>query len=784
MFLTQAIPMPWEWCLGIEAQGAQWERQVVGRGTQQQRPCRMFLEAAGWRGRRRSRRTILAFHLYKVGGLEVLNGELGGVERGSVEVVIGGGLSGVVMEKEGAGGSGRGLVMGVEESIVVKHAREEVSKGHVGFVGEGSCKIFVAYSLDAGDERKVGNDGGGEVMRRERMYWTKREKFGPFEEGVTWSSGGSAVADFSHPPFGGIAEEAGGGNGEPMGKGHVVEVKRVLELGGVLDAPDEGGGGGNETMVEVEGLVNVVVEVVGVEEVGGGVLLEAAVEEGVVCAVEEGGAAVVTTVMEGLFLSSVMTRSDMDDTVAFMSLREAVMEVWRVLRVWRMAERSGVAVFAGGCSPARLRAMLSTESVRMPDMLMEDAVMSVEEGVEDAARTDVEDAAAAMAEATAADEVEAGTAAAAAAAAAARWEGLMEPLVDGQGCVGYEPLHALDPNRSDGQVPRLGDGNGVTTTGAKRHWKVTVVAMLARGCDGGARQPQDTKELRALPSNAPILQPRLESEQSRRIPEMQNAEQQNEEEPLLSQCVLLEPILQLLDILSLGICPHHIRTVPIGVTTNMASTRFEHREEEALMYVPREEQEAAMKEWDAEEDPLKRQAIEDEKRMEWKLRLMRERKRRVDIVSQAERELEEVMKQRAQMEAQADLLGKVQVMARNIERLAQVLVVRADLKMTGGKIAAQCAHAALGAYNELLPRQRVVLKRWEACGQPKIVVTCKNQQEMNELKHSAQRAGLPTFIVSDAGKTQVAAGSKTVLAVGPGPKSTVDSVTRHLRLLH
>ncbi|GBG59706.1 hypothetical protein CBR_g54811 [Chara braunii] len=95
-------------------------------------------------------------------------------------------------------------------------------------------------------------------------------------------------------------------------------------------------------------------------------------------------------------------------------------------------------------------------------------------------------------------------------------------------------------------------------------------------------------------------------------------------------------------------------------------------EEEALMYVPREEQEASMKESDAEEDPLKRQTIEDEKRMVWKLRLMRERKRRVEAVSQAARELEEVKKQRAQMEAQADLLGKVQVMARNIERLAQV----------------------------------------------------------------------------------------------------------------
>ncbi|GBG76111.1 hypothetical protein CBR_g21770 [Chara braunii] len=94
--------------------------------------------------------------------------------------------------------------------------------------------------------------------------------------------------------------------------------------------------------------------------------------------------------------------------------------------------------------------------------------------------------------------------------------------------------------------------------------------------------------------------------------------------------------------------------------------------EEALMYVPREEQEVAVKEWDAEEDPLKRQVLEDEKRMEWKFRLTRERKRRMEAANQAAKELEEIKKQRDQMVTQVDLLGKMEIMARNIERLAQV----------------------------------------------------------------------------------------------------------------
>ncbi|XP_031282157.1 peptidyl-tRNA hydrolase 2, mitochondrial isoform X2 [Pistacia vera] len=112
-----------------------------------------------------------------------------------------------------------------------------------------------------------------------------------------------------------------------------------------------------------------------------------------------------------------------------------------------------------------------------------------------------------------------------------------------------------------------------------------------------------------------------------------------------------------------------------------------------------------------------------------------------------------------------------------------VLIVRQDLKMGSGKIASQCAHAATGMYAVLMQSDRSLLRQWEQCGQPKIVVTCKNQQEMNKLKEAAEIIGLPTFVVADAGRTQVSAGSKTVLTVGPGPRELVDSVTGKQRLL-
>ncbi|KAJ7958821.1 peptidyl-tRNA hydrolase 2, mitochondrial [Quillaja saponaria] len=131
--------------------------------------------------------------------------------------------------------------------------------------------------------------------------------------------------------------------------------------------------------------------------------------------------------------------------------------------------------------------------------------------------------------------------------------------------------------------------------------------------------------------------------------------------------------------------------------------------------------------------------------------------------------------------------GKLQqqcsVSSNGDQELKMVLVVRQDLKMKSGKIASQCAHAATGMYAELMQSQRSLLRQWEQCGQPKIVVTCKNQQEMNRLREAAESIGLPTFVVADAGRTQVSAGSRTVLAVGPGPKASVDSVTGKLSLL-
>ncbi|GBG71317.1 hypothetical protein CBR_g8739 [Chara braunii] len=95
-------------------------------------------------------------------------------------------------------------------------------------------------------------------------------------------------------------------------------------------------------------------------------------------------------------------------------------------------------------------------------------------------------------------------------------------------------------------------------------------------------------------------------------------------------------------------------------------------EEEIMMYIPKDDQEAAMRAWDAEKDPLRRKVMEDEKRMEWKLAVMREKKRRVDAAAVVAEELEEVKQINQQLAAQVDLQKKVEVIAQNVARLARI----------------------------------------------------------------------------------------------------------------
>lgn len=101
-----------------------------------------------------------------------------------------------------------------------------------------------------------------------------------------------------------------------------------------------------------------------------------------------------------------------------------------------------------------------------------------------------------------------------------------------------------------------------------------------------------------------------------------------------------------------------------------------------------------------------------------------------------------------------------------------------------GKIAAQCSHATLACYKYFLTNapESPILRRWERGGQAKIALQVKSEDELLLLQAQAISLGLCARVIQDAGRTQIASGSRTVLGV-LGPKSVVDSVTGHLKLL-
>ncbi|CAL1696487.1 unnamed protein product [Somion occarium] len=118
-----------------------------------------------------------------------------------------------------------------------------------------------------------------------------------------------------------------------------------------------------------------------------------------------------------------------------------------------------------------------------------------------------------------------------------------------------------------------------------------------------------------------------------------------------------------------------------------------------------------------------------------------------------------------------------------LEPCKLVLVVRADLGMTSGKIAAQCGHATLACYKALLKTNPALLAHWERTGQAKIALKASSEDELLELEAIAKSLNLCARSIIDAGRTQVAARTRTVLGIGPAPVELVNRVTGKLRLL-
>ena len=109
-----------------------------------------------------------------------------------------------------------------------------------------------------------------------------------------------------------------------------------------------------------------------------------------------------------------------------------------------------------------------------------------------------------------------------------------------------------------------------------------------------------------------------------------------------------------------------------------------------------------------------------------------------------------------------------------------ILLIRSDLAMSAGKVAAQSGHAIHALCREC--PESIALTEWEEFDSTIIALSVKDLDELQEVLDRAVEAGIPTFTVQDAGRTEVEEGTTTCAAIGPAGDEQLKGVTGMLKL--
>lgn len=137
-------------------------------------------------------------------------------------------------------------------------------------------------------------------------------------------------------------------------------------------------------------------------------------------------------------------------------------------------------------------------------------------------------------------------------------------------------------------------------------------------------------------------------------------------------------------------------------------------------------------------------------------------------------------------------------------RSKMMIVMRRDLKMRKGKIAAQAGHAAIEAILMALHKEgrcadiisasdgmclaengkpETSLSEWFSYGCAKICVYVDSEEELMAVAAKAEAKGVLTAIITDAGMTEFhGVPTKTCLALEPLPSDIADEITGGLPL--
>ena len=112
--------------------------------------------------------------------------------------------------------------------------------------------------------------------------------------------------------------------------------------------------------------------------------------------------------------------------------------------------------------------------------------------------------------------------------------------------------------------------------------------------------------------------------------------------------------------------------------------------------------------------------------------------------------------------------------------MKQVILVRKDLKMPAGKLAAQVSHASVSA---VLKSSKDKIEEWEEEGMKKVVLKVSDLKELKRYESLAKKHGLVTSLINDLGKTFFDKPTVTCLGIGPDAEDKIDKLTGKLKML-
>ena len=136
-----------------------------------------------------------------------------------------------------------------------------------------------------------------------------------------------------------------------------------------------------------------------------------------------------------------------------------------------------------------------------------------------------------------------------------------------------------------------------------------------------------------------------------------------------------------------------------------------------------------------------------------------------------------------------------------VYKYKQSIIVRDDLNMPKGKMAAQVAHASMGAilfyardmgevtgtedkpghlYQMNVPAP---VHEWLSGDFAKIVLKCQTADDLFALEDQAKAQNIPYKLIKDNGTTVFSEPTITCIAIGPWYAEVIDEMTKNFKLL-